>query len=64
MTGVSQRDVFETSDLDALEVDPQRESHEGNYEATNHVIRFDEHMICLKLSVQSCSSSVQKRLMQ
>jgi len=29
--------VFETRDFDALEVDPQRESHEGDNDATNHV---------------------------
>src|SRR5215208_502321 len=29
-------DVFETGDLNTLEVDPQREPYEGDYQATNH----------------------------
>jgi hypothetical protein len=33
-----QWDVFDSRNFDTLEVDPQRESDEGNYEAANHFV--------------------------
>jgi hypothetical protein len=34
--------MFDTRDLDALKVNPQRQSHHGNNDASNHKIRFGD----------------------
>ena len=33
-----ERHMFDTRDLDALKVNPQRKPHHGNYDATNHLL--------------------------
>src|SRR6185295_14042998 len=41
------RDVFDTRNLDALKVNPQRQSHNGDDDAANHS-RFRVHPACPK----------------
>ena len=48
-----ERDVFDTRDLDALEINPQRKPHESYDDPANHKVQFAD----LRLSAFICGSN-------